>query len=197
MEYVLPEVSLREWHGSQAPTFAPTERQGIVIAAVSKALTSGLFYTSDVLAFCIKEMLAKPEQVAAQFSNRPVEGGLIGMDCYYARQYIEAQAAQRARVAAADQLKASLGMALGTLVFNDSKRTTNCVITSIADNGLAYKVAGRRGRSIVSTSWLDATQIADAMNRAFSAGLCKANFETFLQTRTTCAAPSESTGSLC
>lgn len=192
MEYSLPNADMREWNGYPSRSFIPNDRQMLVVEAARKALAAGLFYSVDVLAFCIKELKATPEQVAAQFKC-PVEGGFIGMDVYYARHYVEAQESHRQIDEATKMLKPAIGQVLGTLIFSDGKRSTNCVVTSITEDGLAFKLAAKRGNSTAVIGWINAIDIEHAMDRAAQRGARKAGFAAFVG-NTESASPA---GSLC
>jgi hypothetical protein len=76
-----------------------------------------------------------------------VEGGIFGMAVYYAREFIRNQSARKALADAEAKLNLRVSTTLGTLVFNDFKVNTNCVVEAI--DGATITVAGKRGKYIV------------------------------------------------
>ncbi len=112
-----------DWASNETRDFVPDERQKLVIEVVRRATEEEkLYYTRDVYAFCVKQL--NPSSVDLEKRTKTVEGGEVGMDLYYARQYLDA----RKRFALEDEAQAALkpcvSMKLGTLVFNDFKRIT-------------------------------------------------------------------------
>lgn len=161
----------KEWSRYQAADFAPTERQKDLIAVIQSALDAKLFYTSEVLVHCRTVLGLSTEQVAAGGSY--VEGGWFGMDCYYARGYIQARASIDAESKAWARLAPQVGDHLGTLTFSDYKRNTGMVIVAVLDGGV--KLTGKRGASTVSLE-ATATQIGNAMDLAAERGHRKTGF---------------------
>ena len=122
------------WAGCEARGFIPSKNQKLVIAVVQAALDSGLFYTTDVRSFCAKAMGLTSEQDAANFQPARVEGGVFGMECYYARKYLDAMSRFAREDKAHAQLKPHVGQKLGTIMFNDFKRSTGAVVSEVKDN---------------------------------------------------------------
>ena len=153
-----------DWAGHQSLHFTPTERQALVIEAVAAALASELFYTVDVTAFCAARLSVDPVTLTHQRSQTMrVEGGSFGMDCYYARRYLDAVKARNAEACARAALKPAIGQRLGILMFSDYKRMTGCTITDLNDE--AITLIGKRG-SVTVTATASAMQIVNAQARA-------------------------------
>jgi hypothetical protein len=146
------------------------------MAAVQSALDAGLFYTSAVLAHCIDFLGVTAEQAAV--NTQRVEGGNIGMDCYYARNCIEAKRGHEAERLTLFRLNPHVGKLLGTLVFSDMKRCTGMTITAISSGSKLFDISGKRGSHTVNCS-CTARQIESAMNRAFEIGARKNDFKAF------------------
>ena len=165
--YTLPERNdtYEDWAGCQARGYVPTERQRPIVDAVAAALAAGLYYSRDVLADVIRRMGIPPEVAEVQQSQTcRNEGGVVGMDAYYARRYLEARAAHRAEDEARAILAPEPGKALGTLIFSDCKQTRACTIIA-APPGDDIRVQGTRGRYSVLVT-CTARQIVAAQERA-------------------------------
>lgn len=161
-EYYLPVNIYKDWDGYRHPDFKPSDRQMLVIEAVRDAREAhGLFYTADIYAHCAKSLSIKPEILAIK---NGVEGGPVGMDFYYASQHIDYKHIARLVNEANDSLNPHLGMSLGTLVFQDYKRTTNVRITEMGISNLI--VQGKRGAAKVAFD-CNALALKNAMDRAF------------------------------
>jgi hypothetical protein len=178
LPYTLPDKSFDDWAGHQQWDYQPTARQLIVIEAVRTARSEGLYYTNAVQARCAVLLKPTAEQLAVRADK--VEGGEFGMDCYYARCYLDAQAVFAKVKETFAQLQPVVGMRLGTLVFSDSKRTTGVTVVGI--DGYSIEFTGRRGSSAV-TGKGTTLQISFAMDRAADRGLRKDNFLAFIASR--------------
>jgi len=178
VKYELPENVYRDWDGYALESFQPNDRQKQVIDAVQAALDHKHFYSSDVLAYVSARLGVTEEQRAIGASK--VEGGHVGMDCYYARRYIEARQAARVEKARAQQLGAFVGMQLGTLIFNDFKRTTGVEVVEVLEAGRELSLRGKRGRATVVLR-CNATSVACAIDRAAERKARKDRFEDFCQ----------------
>lgn len=161
----------KEWTRYQAADFTPTERQQVLIATLQSALNASLYYTSDVLVHCKTVLGITPEQ--AEPGSKTVEGGWFGMDCYYARGYLDARKRLDAEDKAWVKLAPQVGDKLGTLTFNDYKRNTGMVIVEILEG--AMKLSGKRG-AVGVTLVATASQIGNAMDRAAERGQRKSGF---------------------
>ena len=74
MQYHLPESTYEDWARNETRAFAPDERQKQVIEVVRRAIEDeGLYYTRDVYAFCVKQLLPSTEDLAK--GAKGTEGG--------------------------------------------------------------------------------------------------------------------------
>lgn len=198
--YVLPAALElhRSWHGCELESFVPSDNQKIVIAAVQAALAQGLYYTSDVLAFCKRRLALSAKDQEANFDRMRTEGGIFGMDCYYARNHLDAISRREKLKEIARMLQPQVGMSLGTLIFNDFKRSTNV--------RLLERVAANEWRMSLKRGKYDCTLVADVaaikagMDRAFEKKARKDNFADFVKSLnsplTACAKASNDTLSM-
>jgi hypothetical protein len=171
--YELPSDTYKDWQGYETRSFVPNARQSLVVDAVGAALQAGLYYSDEVREFCAKQLDISPEQAAVGIKH--VEGGAFAMDCYYSRGYLRARKAFELEAEHHRLLKPFVGQELGTLVFNDLKRTTGVKVTSIFADGYTLELWGKRGRSEVKVT-TNATGIAEALDRAAKRGARKAGF---------------------
>lgn len=173
--YVLPTPSSnQDWSGYALRAFQPTERQRPVIEAVRAALAAELFYSNEIMQFCAQQLCVTPAQAAV--GAKRVEGGEFGMDCYYARRYLESREKIAAEDAAHQRLAPRVGMRLGTLRFNDFKRNTGMVVDEVLPDG-RLKLRGKRGAYEVTVE-CTALQVAKAVDRAAERGWRKDRFDT-------------------
>ena len=172
--YSLPADSYKDWAGSQNRGYLPTKRQSLVVAAVKAALDGGLYYSKDVLAFAKTHLGVTEEQAAVHATT--VEGGEVGMDCYYARGYLDAKKRFDAEDRALQKLAPKVGDVLGVLVFSDFKRSTGVEIIGVTNGSITLR--GKRGAHQVTLT-ASALQIANAMDRAFERGQRNAGFDGF------------------
>ncbi|RTL36907.1 MAG: hypothetical protein EKK53_22030 [Burkholderiales bacterium] len=175
--YVLPENVYEEWAGCEGLTFQPNQRQQIVIEAVRTALGEGLYYTSQVHERCVE--LLRPSVEDLEVQKTKVEGGAVGMDFYYARGYIAAQNAFAAEREALGLLRPQVGMQLGTLMFNDFKRTTGVRIIEVMPDVLTLRLQGTRGSQTVQFT-CGAVAVKSAMDRAAERDLRKGGFADYV-----------------
>lgn len=158
---LLQSSSYEAWQGCKADGFQPTKAQAEVMATVRAATDSGLFYSRDVLAHCI-QALGVPPGLAAIGKDR-VEGGEVGMHCYYARRANDASDSWKLEHKNAETLRQRIGKSLGCIMFSDYKRVTGAVIVREEENG-TFRVQGKRGR--LAYEWLaGATTIINAIDR--------------------------------
>jgi len=176
--YQLPEKQ-DDWSGAKySADFVPNARQQIVIDAVQTALNEGKYYTSDVLARCIELLNIDAHTASMNFGMR-VEGGIVGMDCYYARGYIDAKKAREASLKTFNEMALREGDELGILVFTDYKRTTGVKITGISEGGSTFTFTGKRGINTV-TGTGSADQLKCGIERAFTTGKRKTDYAAFI-----------------
>lgn len=173
--YSLPVGRVHDdWSGCKLESFIPTDRQKLVIEAVKSALDSKLHYNNDVLKYCIESLGVTPEQ--GKVGAIRVEGGDVGMDCYYARDYLRHMHERAAERRSLAMLKPFIGQVLGTLVFSDFKRNTGMTVKEMGDDLRTLTLKGKRGRYTVELI-CTARQIENAMNRAFENKLRKDTFD--------------------
>ena len=158
---LLKSPSYDAWRGNEARDFTPTPAQAEVMAVVRGAIDSGLFYTRDVLIYCI-EALGVSDDVAAVGRDR-VEGGRVGMHCYYAREANDAADRWRQEAIDAEALEPRIGKPLGCIMWSDYKRVTGATITQRNDDG-TFRVQGKRGRAVYAWD-APATAIVAAIKR--------------------------------
>lgn len=158
---LLQSPSRDAWQGCKADGFQPTPAQAEVMATVRAATDSGLFYTRDVLAYCI-QALGVPHELAEIGKDR-VEGGAVGMHVYYARGANDAAYSWALEHKHAEALRAKIGKKLGCIMFNDYKRVTCARIMGEEENG-TFRIFGKRGS--IACEWLaGATTIVSAIDR--------------------------------
>lgn len=168
----LDKPSHEDWRGVEREDFIPSARQLQAITAVRVCLNEGLFYTVDVLARFI-ELLGIPPAVSGSRREK-VEGGEVGMDAYYARKYVEAQATYMAERAAAAKMALVVGSKLGTIRLSDMKRYTSLVVESVLPTGMHFRLTGKRGSTGIAVE-MTALAIQRAIDRAFDAKQRKDN----------------------
>lgn len=172
-----------DWIGAKSADYVPTPRQLPIIEVVREALSQGLFYTDAVLTYAQKALALTPEQIAAQPGRLTVEGGIFGMDCYYARCFIEACQARAREQDAWALLKPKVGAKLGTLVLNDGLCARGAHITALpgvgdsaTGKGLSIRVNFTRGRNKCSCT-LGALQLRSAIEAAHNLGYRKSSLD--------------------
>lgn len=175
-QYTLPEDPHLDWRGCETRGYLPTPRQAALLKVYAEARNAGLHYTSQILPVAAKQLGLTAEELARNHSG--VEHGDFGYDLYMARSCYEA----RLKHDAASHVQSLLGdlpcgTSLGTLVFNDFKRTTGVVVHE--STGPNTKVLrGKRGRYQVEFK-AELMQIKSAIERAASQGHRKDSFEEF------------------
>lgn len=141
-----------------------TQGEMILIDSVRRALESGLFYTRDVLAFVVDDLKVSEEAQAIQ--SKHVEGGLIGMEAYYARGYLDDVKDREENDAAAQKLGLRVGQKLPQMMFSrDYKMNSGCVVFEVGMKGRTAKIAAKRGKQTVHIE-SNARDILSAIERA-------------------------------
>lgn len=191
--YRLPSAKdvSRNWDGRKQRGFEPTSSQVLVIDAVQAALGAGKFYSDEVVAYCAAFLGLSEEDRLANFDRTRVEGGMFGMDCYYARDYLQHCKDVAAEAQARTLLQLREGRALGVLVFNDGKRVTGCSVVEVRDDDTV--LSGKRGSKILVLA-AKATAIQHAMDRACERGFRRDDFARFvaaLGATTACRPPDD------
>lgn len=131
---------------------------------VAEALGQGLFYTAEVRPHIIGLLgdLLTEEMRTRNNERMRTEGGVIGMEIYYARDLLNKERERHEIRQAHDRVRPQVGQALGTLVWTDGKRATGCEVTAV--DGYALTVRFRRGRSTYDCH-CDARTIEAAQSR--------------------------------
>lgn len=180
LSYTLPtDYASDEWARCETKDFVPTARQSLVIEAVRQALSKGLCYADAIRLFVAEKLDVSDEILAANYKSR-VEGGVFAMDCFYARNYLEAQERFRRDALVKALLKPHAGQKLGTLVFNDFKRCTGVTVVEAAER---IVLACKRGPKPFRIE-VEYASIRYAMDRAFDRGHRKENFNSFVGSTT-------------
>lgn len=91
---------------------------------------------------------------------------------------MEAIRAHRKLVETAAALSLNAGDKLGTLVFNDFKRTTGAVVHTIEEDGLHVVIAGKRGAKPIGLR-CNVTSLANAIRNAHERGARSDTYEDF------------------
>jgi hypothetical protein len=113
-----------------------------LIGLVKKALADGVFYSRDVDA-AIRPQLEITEEEAARGVGY-VEGGVVRVDIYYARDWIEEQEKIQRNIAARERLRLTPDLQLGSLKFGYQPATRNCKVVKV--EGEHVIIHGTRGR---------------------------------------------------
>lgn len=165
--YSLPEHVYEDWRGAEGLAFVPSDRQRIVLQAVERALSEGLYYSTDILARCAE--LLQPSDADRARGVGKVEGGYFGMDLYYARCSIKAKKRHQEQAETLRALRPTVGDVYGVLVFNDYKVSRACKVEEVSEEGnivLSLCRGARPGWRVT----VSAVQIAYAMDRAHEKG---------------------------
>ena len=165
--YALPGNVFDDWRGAEGLAFVPSDRQRVVLQAVERALSEGLFYSTEILARCAE--LLQPSDADKARGAGKVEGGYFGMDLYYAQCNIKAQKRHQEQAATLRALRPTVGDVYGVLVFNDYKVSRACKVEEVSDEGeivLSLCRGARPGWRVT----VSAVQIAYAMDRAHEKG---------------------------
>ncbi|UBV45198.1 hypothetical protein LAJ19_20535 (plasmid) [Deinococcus taeanensis] len=131
---------------------------------VAEALGQGLFYTAEVRPHIIGLLgdLLTEDMRTRNNERIRTEGGVIGMEIYYARDLLSKERERREIRAAHERIQPRAGLVLGTLIWTDGKRATGCEITAV--DGYALTLRFRRGRSTYDCH-CDARSIEAAQQR--------------------------------
>ena len=147
------------------PKYEPTARQQAMIDAVAEGEEQKIVYNSDMIEFVAKRLGIPKEDLAQNKSG--VEGGDVGMDVYYARQYNDAKNANAAQQKAQADMALSVGDKLGVLRFNDFKYTTATEVVGVIDGDV--RIRGKRGAQTIELT-ASPISVAAAMDRAKEGG---------------------------
>lgn len=178
-DYHLTDDPYKDWMGSEHRGYIPTPRQEALLKAYAAAKDAGKFYSNEVADFAANFLGLTAQDRARNVSC--VQGGDFSYDLYHARACHEARVKYRAEDTAKGALRGiKAGTSLGTLVFNDYKRTTGAFVTELPDPDTVV-LQGKRGRALVTIA-TGSLAIKAAFERATSMGMRKDSFDDFVQT---------------
>jgi hypothetical protein len=164
-EYPLPQTSTgsyNRWIKCESKEFLPDESQKYIMDLVEESLNNGLFYNKDVFAQVeskIKSIL--PSDYQREIGQ--VEGGVLGMEIYYARKAVEAIKQQNKSDEILNNLQLTEGKELGTLKFNDGRTFHQVKINNIFDSQ-NINCTGIRGKKNYEIN-MSAIAIQSGLNR--------------------------------
>lgn len=157
----------RLWNDLRCGRVTPDEHQQRLIDTVAAKIEAGVFYTSDMLRAVIDDLSPYLTEEMIQRGRGHVEGGVFGMEVYYARDLLRLRAASKHYAEVEKKLDLHVDDNLGSLVFNDYKLTTKCKVDSI--DGCKISLTGKRGAYVVKFT-TDHVGIDNAMDRAYTRG---------------------------
>lgn len=172
--YRLPTKEESYWNLS-APS---TERESVLVDAVSQALDEGVIYNKD-LNKRVAEILNIPQSVL-DVNTRNTENGDFGYDVFNARKKVEANNRDNSNNEARERLKSrlSVGRNIGTIVTDSGKTLRRATIESMDDKSV--KIAGTTGSKRLMYG-VNYSTLEDAIKRAEDEG----KREKFTATKTT------------
>lgn len=159
-----PRTEYERWTPVVAGKQEPDEYQRAMIELTQAALDAGLFYNTDVKAHVREHCTFIPDELWTLQFNQPVEGGVVGMEVFYARDYIREKGYREADALALHGLNA--GDILGTLHVNH-KRIFKCKIDRI--EGATVYFSGMAG-SYPCTFSTQARHVAGMITKAEARG---------------------------
>lgn len=143
--------SFRQWGFADAH-FVPSYQQWRLYRAVAKALEQGLFYTSEIYAFVVREMsdLVNDELLELNSERMPVVHGRFGSEIYAMKDVVNNHAFFSGNREALITLKAKYGFGIGKEVKGPFERGgatySSFVVTAIDEiRGMISVVAKKRG----------------------------------------------------
>jgi len=161
--YRLPTKEESYWNLS-APS---TERESVLVDAVSQALDEGIIYNKD-LNKRVAEILNIPQSVL-DVNTRNTENGDFGYDVFNARKKVEANNRDNGNNKARERLKSrlSVGRNIGTIVIDNGKTLRRATIESM--DGKSVKIAGTTGSKRLMYG-VNYSTLEDAIKRAEDEG---------------------------
>lgn len=162
-KYRLPTKEESYWNLSQPST----ERESVLVGAVSQALDEGIIYNKD-LNKRVAEILNVPQSVL-DVNTGNTENGDFGYDVYNARRKVEANNRDDSNQKAKERLKSrlSVGRNIGTIVTDGGKTLRRATIESMDDKSV--KIAGTTGSKRLMYS-VNYSTLEDAIKRAEDEG---------------------------
>lgn len=138
--------SYSAWKGEAQRDFAPDECQAYAMGLVRDAIAAGLFYTSEVFAYCVKAAEVPPGVLAIDSGGSgSVEYGHARMHFYHAREAVDRMDAWAREERDAVTVRAMIGAKPRCIMWDDYKRTAGAVVLG-EDSPLLFRVRGNRGR---------------------------------------------------
>ena len=140
-------IAFNRWHNVNRLLSEPAPEMLMMVDSVAKALAAGLFYSNDVKAFVMNDLKDQLEG-DLDIHKDNVEGGVVGMEIYYARSYLTALQEREENITAIKELDLHLGQDFGTLEIN-GKRTCHCIVISFSQTGQTaiVKMSGTRWKN--------------------------------------------------
>lgn len=162
-KYRLPTEEESYWRLSQPST----ERESVLVDAVSQALDEGVIYNKD-LNKRVAEILNVPQSVL-DVNTRNTENGDFGYDVYSARKKVEANNRDNSNNEARERLKSrlSVGRNIGAIVIDNGKTLRRATIESMDDKSV--KIAGTTGSKRLMYG-VNYSTLEDAIKRAEDEG---------------------------
>tara|TARA_R110002051_G_scaffold28421_1_gene67568 strand:- start:6085 stop:16080 length:9996 start_codon:yes stop_codon:yes gene_type:complete len=162
-KYRLPTKEESYWKLSQPST----ERESVLVDAVSQALDEGVVYNKD-LNKRVAEILNIPQSIL-DVNTRNTENGDFGYDVFNARKKVEANNRDNGNNKARERLKSrlSVGRNIGTIVIDNGKTLRRATIESMDDKSI--KIAGTTGSKRL-TYGVNYSTLEDAIKRAEDEG---------------------------
>jgi hypothetical protein len=164
-EYPLPQTtknSHNRWIKCESKEFLPDESQRYIMDLVEESLNNGLFYSRDIFAQ-VEEKIKNILPSDYQRETDRVEGGVLGMEIYYARKAVETIKEFNKANEVLNNLELTEGKWIGTIKLNNGitihKVKINCIIDSMSIN--CFGVRGGKGVTFI----LSAVSIEAGSNR--------------------------------
>jgi hypothetical protein len=164
-QYPLPQTSNKSyvrWIKCESKDFLPDESQKYIMNLVSESLDQGLFYNRDVFTH-VENKIKNILPVDYQREIDQVEGGVLGMEIYYARKAVEAIKKRNKANDILNNLELTEGKWIGTLKFNDGTTIHKVKINSIIDSENINCLGVRGSKEVEFT--VTAISIENGLNR--------------------------------
>lgn len=132
------------WMGVESGKTSPDEYQSAMMKLIKQAESEGIFYEKDMRRWMFEHTPFIPESAwFMQFETNQTEGGVMGMEVYYARSASRAIERRERNLAAAKTIQP--GDVLGTLMVNN-KKVTRATVEKIEGQSVTCRATiGRYG----------------------------------------------------